>query len=161
MMFYTLPMNEVFKLIFSGILLWICLGGIFKNIKINQYKMWKYVNVFLCIVTIGLIIKLTLWGRVTGTRELQLIPFYELVTMADNDEAVRTMVMNVVLFLPFGLTLPYVFDRIKSKRQRWLFCILIGFLVSVGVEEALGMIFLRELQVWLPVWQILRQQEQQ
>ena len=37
------------------------------------------------------------------------------MTMEDNEEAIRTMVMNVVLFLPFGLTLPYVFDHIKNK----------------------------------------------
>lgn len=135
MTFYTLPMREVFNLIISGILLWICLEIIFNTEKIEQYRIWKYANAFLCIVAIGLIIKFTLWGRNPGTRELQLIPFDELMTMEDNEEAIRTMVMNVVLFLPFGLTLPYIFDHIKNKRRKWLLCILIGFLVSVGVES--------------------------
>lgn len=57
------------------------------------------------------------------------------MTMEDNEEAIRTMVMNVVLFLPFGLILLYVFNHIKNKRRKWLLCILIGFLVSVGVES--------------------------
>ena len=101
MTFYTLPMREVFNLIISGILLWICLEIVFNTEKIEQYRIWKYANAFLCIVAIGLIIKFTLWGRNPGTRELQLIPFDELMTMEDNEEAIRTMVMNVVLFLPF------------------------------------------------------------
>lgn len=134
MMFYTLPLNEVLTMVVSGILLWICLGIVFSTEKNEQYKIWKYLNVFLCIVAVGLIIKFTLWGRFPGIRELQLFPFSELMSKKNNDEAVRTMVMNVVLFLPFGLTLPYVIDVIKSNYRKWLFCIVLGFLMSVCIE---------------------------
>lgn len=135
MMFYTLPMNEVFNMVVAGILLWICLGIVFSTEKIEQYRIWKYLNIFLCMVAVGLIIKFTLWGRFPGTRELQLLPFSALVTKENNDEAVRTMVMNVVLFLPFGLTLPYVSDVIKNNYRKWLFCIVLGFLLSVCIES--------------------------
>ena len=134
-MFYALPLREVFNAIFLCILLWVCMGFVFRAERTEQHKIWKYINCFLCIASVGLIIKMTLWGRREGVRQLQLMPFYTLTTISYNGEAIRTMVMNIVLFLPFGLTLPYVFDHIKNKRRKWLLCIWIGFLVSVGVES--------------------------
>ncbi len=78
---------------------------------------------------------MTILGRMPGTRQVELIPFYTVFTISDNDEAIRTMVMNVILFLPFGLTLPCVLGKIKNNRRRWLISILIGFLISIGVES--------------------------
>ena len=37
-----------------------------------------------------------------------LMPFYTFTTMSYNNEALRTLLMNVILFLPLGLALPYV-----------------------------------------------------
>ena len=51
---------------------------------------------------------MTLWDRSVGFREVELRLFYTLTTISYNNEALRTLLMNVILFLPFGLTMPYV-----------------------------------------------------
>lgn len=56
-------------------------------------------NIVLCLLAFSLIIKKTLWGREVGERDWELIPFYTLTTIPYNDEAIRTMVMNIILHL--------------------------------------------------------------
>lgn len=87
-------------------------------------------NVSMCILSLLLIFKMTLFGRKIGDRELELFPFY---TVSYNDEAIRTMLMNVILFLPFGLTVPYVLYKIKNKWHRWGICIVVGLGISLGI----------------------------
>ena len=42
--------------------------------------------------------------------------------------------MNVVLFLPLGLALPYIFKCAKNDRQRWMYCFVTGCCISISVE---------------------------
>ena len=86
----------------------------------------------LCISSCFLIIKMTLLGRTVGERALILMPFYTFTTMSYNNEALRTLLMNVILFLPLGLTLPYV--KKEKKSHKWIYCILAGCVLSIGVE---------------------------
>ena len=48
-----------------------------------------------------------------------------------------TLLMNVILFLPFGLTIPYVAEVIKIRKNkfRWILCMVSGFLLSVAIES--------------------------
>ena len=105
------------------------LGVLFNGKKINE--IWKKINVSMSILSLLLILKMTLFGRKIGDRELELLPFY---TVSYNDEAIRTLLMNVVLFLPFGLTVPYVLYKIKKKWHRWGICIVVGLGISLGIE---------------------------
>ena len=70
------------------------------------------------------------------------MPFHELMINDDKAEAIRTIVMNVCLFLPFGLTLPYLFVNTKSNCCKWGMCALLGLLLSVGIEG---------IQYWLAI----------
>lgn len=100
--FYALPLKRVLCIIIISVLLWVNLGVLFNGKKINE--IWKKINVSMFILSLLLILKMTLFGRKIGDRELELLPFY---TVSYNDEAIRTLLMNVVLFLPFGLTVPW------------------------------------------------------
>ena len=86
----------------------------------------------LCISSCFLIIKMTLLGRTVGERTLILMSFYTFTTMSYNNEALRTLLMNVILFLPLGLTLPYV--KKEKNHRKWIYCILAGCVLSIGVE---------------------------
>lgn len=132
--FYALPLGSVVIIITFSILIW---AGIEQLGKENKRfgKWWRYVvNIILCIVSIFLIIRMTLLGRTVGQQEIELMPFHTFTTMAYNNEAARMLLMNVVLFLPFGLTIPYVLEGVKENRRRWIYCILIGCGISVGIE---------------------------
>ena len=74
-------------------------------------------------------------GRSVGTRELELRPLYTFATISYNNEAIQTLLMNVILFVPYGLTIPYVAETIiKKKGYRWILCVVSGFLISVAIE---------------------------
>ena len=132
--FYALPLKSVMIIIAVLIFCWICGDIVFGSDKSLYRQVWINGNRILCILEFMLIIKMTLFGRTTGSRELELWPFYTLTTIAYNNEAIRTMVMNVILFLPFGLTLPYIFTKIRNNYSRWMVCIFTGFLISVVIE---------------------------
>ena len=90
-----------------------------KNKKFEKW--WRCVNIILCICSVFLIIRMTLLGRVSEQRVVELMPFHTFTTMSYNKEASRTLLMNVVLFLPLGLALPYIFKCAKNDRQRWMY----------------------------------------
>lgn len=133
--FYCLPLNQVFSIMLCLGIIWTV---IIRFLKCKVYRKWKIFNIVLCFFSFLLIMKMTLWGRSVGTRELELRPFYTFTTISYNNEAFRTLLMNVILFVPFGLTFPYVIDaimtKVKVKGYRWILCVVIGFLLSVVLE---------------------------
>ena len=69
-----------------------------------------------------------------ATREVSLVPFVTFIYAQTEPELYRTMYMNMLLFLPLGLSLPFaLYGKIKHTV---LISIGIGFLLSVGVEAA-------------------------
>lgn len=95
------------------IFIWVCIGLWSSDKNRRLGVAWRYTNTILCIVSFFLILKMTILGRKVGERELELLPFYTIHTIPYNNEAIRTMLMNIILFLPLGLSLPYVFSKIK------------------------------------------------
>ena len=82
---------------------------------------------------VALILMYTLIGRSSGEGQaLSLIPFVSFVKALTQSEFYRTMYMNMLLFMPLGLSLPFVLpDRVKHKA---LFTILIGTAFSINIE---------------------------
>ena len=113
------------------IIVWIIL----RMVKRDKRSMWKCFNIVLHIFSVLFIIRMTLLGRNVGERDLELIPFYTLTTISDNNEAIRTLLMNIVLFVPFGLTIPYVLDdKIDNIHFKWGMCIVSACVLSVLIE---------------------------
>lgn len=79
-----------------------------------------------------LILSFTVIGRSNDKDMVSLIPFISFVNAKTQPEFYRTMFMNMVLFLPLGLSLPFVFtNRIKHKLIVSIIC---GAFFSVSVE---------------------------
>ena len=112
--FYRLSMPKVALTLIGILILWTVLQYYFdKSIG------WKFVNVILLPVTVAIILSLTIIGRNVSETHI-LVTAY-----ADSPEFLREMIMNVALFLPFGL----------------VFCTLIGpwsifegLVLSVAIE---------------------------
>lgn len=130
---YVMPLGRVIAMMLAAVVIWILMKRISqKNNKIETG--WRWANKILCVCACLLIVRMTLWGRTPGQRTLVLMPFHTLTTISYNDEAIRTMIMNMALFLPLGLTLPYVFGNRKDIRRKWICCLLIGCGISIAVE---------------------------
>lgn len=124
--FYAQPMYMVYAEMFAMYLLW-TLG-----MMILRGKAKRIVAAVFAVFAVGLIVFFTVWGRESKSRELSLIPFISFVNAKTQPEFYRTMYMNVALFIPLGLSLPYALpDKIKHKV---LLTVGVGFVISVGVE---------------------------
>ena len=82
-------------------------------------------------LSLVLIVKLTIVGR-SESGEVVLIPFSALVRGFTHPGYLRSALMNIILFLPFGLTLPFALPC--RVRHKVLITVLAGALLSVGVE---------------------------
>ena len=82
-------------------------------------------------LTAIVIVSLTLLNRTSGVRNIVLVPFYSFAAAKDQPELYREMLMNVLLFVPPGLFLPFVFKSRSVPRS-----VLAAFLLSAFVETA-------------------------
>lgn len=132
--FYTLSLLRIAGYLLLSWSIWTGIP-IITLYKYNFQKYWTYINVLLCMCSLILIFRMTLWNRTVGQRRLELIPFYTLTTISYNNEAIRTMFLNVVLFFPYGLTIPHVLRKTGSNQRRWGYCILFGAVLSIFIES--------------------------
>lgn len=107
------------------ILVWSVIGAAF-------YKYMRIIGGVLAVIAIGAILYATVLSRSGGGEEVYLIPFSTFERAKIQPEFYRSMLMNVFLFVPLGLALPFVFGGRTGKRI--LFTILAGLLLSVTVE---------------------------
>lgn len=128
---YSLPLRLIIVYMLILILIWKALG---KRIRTNPDKkrIWKLSNILILIGTICIIGIATLsWRNGSGT-ELILTPFQSFQEAKIQPELYRSMLMNVFLFFPLGLSMPFA---LPEKWKLKVFCtILFAFLLSVGIE---------------------------
>lgn len=86
-------------------------------------------DIFLSALAALMIVSLTLFNRSSGAREIVLTPFMSFVWAQEQPELYREMLMNVLLFVPLGLFLPFVF-----KSRNVLKSVLTAFLLSTFIE---------------------------
>lgn len=130
--FYAMPLSKVRFLMLFMIFAWVYIDSFVKKEKINKTT-WKFINIFISIGIFLAILFATIISR-ENTTEVILTPFHFLEEAKQQPEIYRSMLMNVFLFFPLGLTLPF------SLPERWrgkiLFTILFAFLLSAGIEYA-------------------------
>ena len=113
-------------------LLWILFAIVCKKTS-RRWRIWIWLNraVFFCIVIF--IVKNTLI-RSGGKRELSLIPFYSF-TFSRFSSRYNTVVANMLLFMPIGLSMPFVSFNIMMMRVRPIkYTIIASGLFSLGIE---------------------------
>ncbi|MDO4331929.1 MAG: VanZ family protein [Eubacteriales bacterium] len=111
---YALPLYVVIFLMVAGVICWMICGVLMTRKKIG---IWRFLNVFLCAVSIVVVAYFTLMNRTGNRNDLILRPFYSFVEAREQPEVYRSMLMNVFLFLPFGLTAPFAISNGKTGRK--------------------------------------------
>lgn len=108
---YTQPLYIIWLTIILAIVFWS-----FLMIILQKYsKIIKVLNGTLWIGCSLAIIFITLLTRNGTVSQIKLLPFYSFKEAIEYPEMYRAMVMNIFLFIPFGLTLPYILPR-KIKK---------------------------------------------
>ena len=108
---YTQPLYIIWLTIILVIVFWA-----FLMIILQKYsKIMKVLNGTLWVGCSLAIIFNTLLTRNGTVSQIKLLPFYSFKEAIEYPEMYRAMVMNIFLFIPFGLTLPYVLpEKIKK-----------------------------------------------
>lgn len=108
---------------------------------------WKWVNLVLFCVVVGFILWRTVGNRSGGKREICLIPFYSFVVARSSPERYRSMIANILLFIPFGMTFPFclqwypVRTTILAAAGFSLLIELSQFVLALGLCETDDVIF--------------------
>ena len=123
--FYRHPIWEMLLWGIGLVLLWLVLSILFKRLP----GFWKWMNLFLFCAVVVFILWRTVGNRAGGKQEICLIPFYSFVAARSSTERYRSLVANILLFIPFGLTLPFCLKRNPVNRT-----ILAAFGFSVVIE---------------------------
>lgn len=99
-------------------------------------KVWRWFNRILLVLSILMIFYLTIFrsGEKFG---LALMPFSTLQRKASLiPELMMGLSANLFLFVPFGLSFPYLFPEKWKPAGKVLLTVLAGFLLSAGIEAA-------------------------
>lgn len=122
---YAAKISTILFIIPMLLLVWSVISAAF-------YKQMRIIGVLLAVIAVGAIIYVTVYSRGESSAIADFIPFSSFERAKIQPEMYRSMLMNVFLFVPLGLSLPYVFGG--STIKRILLTILIGFLLSVTIE---------------------------
>ena len=128
---YAQPLSKIIFFIFLMVFVWAKLAEWSKQYAAKE-KVWKILNAVLWFGMILVIIGITLSSRNVGAEEVQWQPFYSFQAAKQQPEIYRSMLMNVFMFFPLGLTLPYTLP--KSWKCKGMLTILFGLVVSIGIE---------------------------
>lgn len=131
---YCLPLSAILLLMTMAVTIWKEV-----DIALSPYpravKRWQNANWLLAILAIGLIFYSTVLTRETGERSLSLIPFDFITRIPTDNEAIRTVLMNLFLFFPLGLTAGRGLGDKCPPVLRVLFITAIGLFLSLTVES--------------------------
>lgn len=127
--FYVQPMFQVYIETITIFVIWTVAMSLLRQ------KARRVTVLIGTIAALFLVLMFTVLNRQSaGVREVSLVPFVTFINAQTEPELYRTMYMNMLLFLPLGLSLPFaLYGKIKHTV---LISIGIGFLFSVGVEAA-------------------------
>ena len=107
------------------LLLWSVIGAAF-------YKYMRIIGAVFAVISVTAIIYVTVLSRSESGVGADFIPFSSFERAKIQPEMYRSMLMNVFLFVPLGLALPFVFGGGIGRRV--FSTILVGLLLSVIVE---------------------------
>lgn len=114
-MIYALTYKTVYCIMLVGIGLW---SFLWRQMKWRE-RLWKILNAFMCMIALYLVLRYTVLYRVpSNNRQFMIFAPY-------SSEFYREILMNVILFYPFGLTLTVLVGP-------W--SIVVALVLSFGIE---------------------------
>ena len=123
---YRQPLRRIRRWMALLIFLWGYLG-----FREGRNKRWRLLNFILFAGTVAAIFYMTVFTRGEGPGEAVLVPFQSFQAAKIQPEMYRSMLMNVFLFVPIGLSLPFVLG--KGKLPEFL-TVVAGLAFSAGIE---------------------------
>lgn len=129
---YALPIYIYVLAFIILIVFWIIMSCVMY--KYNKQKVWKIINLVIFIISVMAVLSFTVFRRIPGTNSEVLLNPLELFRRGkEQPETYRSIFMNIQLFIPFGMSLPFLF-RSEKISKNLLVTLLFGLACSVIVE---------------------------
>ena len=131
--FYRLPL----WLVIVGTIITIIFFAILKSFiyrftsKRIIYNIVSFVGL---IASLILIFYATLISRSSNIYETQLMPFQSLILAKTQPEMYRTMLMNVILFVPMGIAISFLNSKYVTCKTHFIVVLLISMVLSSAIE---------------------------
>lgn len=116
-----------------AVCLWPLLGLCIDR-RFQKPRLWPAINGVLWLLCVYVILYTALIRRTPGTFEPILTPFYSFVAARTQPEWYRTVLMNVYVFVPLGMSLSAALGKKLPLWLRMLLTVLCGFALSATVE---------------------------
>ena len=126
---YRIPPVLVVFMMFIGTFIYPYLMG---KINTKYSKHIRIINTVLSLIAVFGILYITVFTRTKGEYSADFMPFVIFKKASQQKEFYREMVMNVFLFFPFGLTLPFIFKKHNFKTAAAV--VIWGLILSSAVE---------------------------
>lgn len=103
-----------------------------KNMKDKDIKkkdiIWRYIFLLYLFMAISLAATGTIWD--IGKYGNEIIRLDEIVLIPFNSEGLTTYLLNVIMFMPLGFLLPYIWDNFRNLKS----VIFTSFIFSLSIE---------------------------
>lgn len=129
--FYGQPLSKIIFLMTVLVFTWLKLE-IWITARHGKKVLWKISNRWLCMGIIVVIFAITVSSRNTGMAQIQWIPLHFLKEAKQQPEIYRSMLMNVFLFFPLGLTMPHALP--EKWKHNALLTIIFACILSIVIE---------------------------
>lgn len=130
-MIHYIYCQPIWLLTLISILIIFCCSRINSLLKKQSWQ--RLFNFILFAFSIFSLIYITILKREGGIFQIELRPFYTFVMAQSQVEYYRTFFMNALLFIPLGISMPYVLSKKPYKRNVFI-TIIFACLLSVMVE---------------------------
>lgn len=124
---YNTPIYFICIYIIVAIIVWTCLSLLLKRAKTR-----KTLNLIVFIIYLVCVFYITLISRTSTERYISLIPFDSFFLVAQYPDVLNQIAMNILMFVPLGLTLPYIFC--KHLKPTLGLSVVCCFLISLIIE---------------------------
>lgn len=128
-MIYVQPLTRIIFFIVLLVVVWSIVGN-----KADKKKWWKLFSAAIFLCGFATIVFMTVYSREPEAHEVILTPFQSFVEAKENREMYRSMLMNVFLFVPLGLSLPNALPRRWHPAVNVCLTIILGFALSAAIE---------------------------
>ena len=125
---YELPIVIYIVFALAAISVWLLLSIIIKN-----EKTWKRINAIVLILTCVVIFFIVIIFRNTEKSNYSFIPFHKFELAKTYTDLYSEMALNVLLFIPIGLTLPFVIT--DKSNHPVVISIVIALLFAIFLES--------------------------
>lgn len=129
---YTQPIKYIVLEIILIPVMWVMVSLLVSR----RSELDRPINALILFAAILLIVHSTLLNRVSGARSgVVSLPFQQFIaSIRDNREILRSLLLNILLFCPFGAAFVNLFSQHKPSASRVSFACILGMLLSLLIE---------------------------